>query len=279
MNSRAPDSPVHRARRLLRREPRARLAQAFEELLGTSLRLVQRDERRGIADALLGEHVALLHEPGLDVLRRGHHARAREGARHVTGQERGQRVDHRREEDVELLPLAEHQLAVVAGDALDRVAAVHGAAPLAELAPLLLGGVGGEDEPRPSTPSAPKKPTQNWWVDQRFRTRGMPTRRLARDGGGLGAGAAERVRPNHLGNVRVLTLDLLELGLDPRISLTSSTSPLGQELPLMTRSQPGASGSLLHARPAAPGSCTSMKVRVQLTGHHLQTVSALVVLV
>ena len=64
-----------------------------------------------------------------------------------------------------------------------------------------------------------------------------------------------------------------------RISLTSSTSPLGQELPLITRSQPSASGTLLHGRPLAPGSCTSMKVRLQLTGHHLQTVSAAVVLV
>src|SRR5678815_4857025 len=67
---------------------------------------------------------------------------------------------------------------------------------------------------RCSTPSAPKNATQNWWVDHRFRTRGMPIRSLARDGPGLGAGAAERVLPNHLGNVRVLTLDLLELGLD-----------------------------------------------------------------
>src|SRR5215475_9422285 len=41
----------------------------------------------------------------------------------------------------------------------------------------------------------------------------MPIRRLARDGPGLDSGAAERVRPNHLGNVRVLTLDLLELRL------------------------------------------------------------------
>ena len=47
----------------------------------------------------------------------------------------------------------------------------------------------------------------------------------------------------------------------------------------MTRSHPGASGTLLQARPCAPGSLTSMKVRVQLIGHHLQTVSALVVLV
>lgn len=64
-----------------------------------------------------------------------------------------------------------------------------------------------------------------------------------------------------------------------RSSFTSSTSPLGQELPLITRSQPAARGSLLHGRPLAPGSWTSMKVRVQLIGHHLQTVSAAVVLV
>src|SRR5262245_64509890 len=40
----------------------------------------------------------------------------------------------------------------------------------------------------------------------------MPTRSLFRDG--PGADPAERVLPNHLGNVRVLTLDLLELRLD-----------------------------------------------------------------
>src|SRR2546422_11180443 len=39
----------------------------------------------------------------------------------------------------------------------------------------------------------------------------MPTRSLLRDGGG--ADPAERVLANHFGNVRVLTLDLLELRL------------------------------------------------------------------
>jgi len=53
---------------------------------------------------------------------------------------------------------------------------------------------------------------------------------------------------------------------------------LGQELPLITRSQPSASGSLLHARPAPPGMRTSMKVRLQFTGHQLQVVCAFVVL-
>src|SRR6185503_18426364 len=40
----------------------------------------------------------------------------------------------------------------------------------------------------------------------------MPTRSLLRDG--AVADPAERVLPNHFGNVRVLTLDLLELRLD-----------------------------------------------------------------
>src|SRR5439155_1656030 len=94
----------------------------------------------------LGEDVALLDEARLDVLGRGHDARARERPRHVAAHERRQRVDHRREEDVQLLLLAEEQLAVVAGDALDGIAAVHGAAPLAELAALLLRRVRREDD-------------------------------------------------------------------------------------------------------------------------------------
>src|SRR5688572_12243029 len=42
----------------------------------------------------------------------------------------------------------------------------------------------------------------------------MPTRILLRGDGGGVAGPAERVLANHFGNVRVLTLDLLELRLD-----------------------------------------------------------------
>src|SRR6185295_19442000 len=52
----------------------------------------------------------------------------------------------RREQDVELLLLAEDQLAVVAGDALYRVAAVDRAAALAELAALLFRGIAGKDD-------------------------------------------------------------------------------------------------------------------------------------
>lgn len=47
----------------------------------------------------------------------------------------------------------------------------------------------------------------------------------------------------------------------------------------MTRSQPAASGTLLQERPLPSGRRTSMKVRLQLTGHHLHVVCSLVVLV
>ena len=64
-----------------------------------------------------------------------------------------------------------------------------------------------------------------------------------------------------------------------RISFTSSSRPFGQELPLITRSQPSASGTLLHGRPLPSGRRTSMNVRLQLTGHQLQVVCSFVVLV
>ena len=54
-------------------------------------------------------------------------------------------------------------------------------------------------------------------------------------------------------------------------------SPLGQELPLITRSQPSSSGILLHDLPLAPGNRTSMNARLQFTGHHRQIVFSLVV--
>src|ERR1700730_7399117 len=55
-------------------------------------------------------------------------------------------------------------------------------------------------------PSASKKPTQSWWVDQRLSTRGMPMRSAARGfaaGSGDGPGAAEGRRANHFSNVWV----------------------------------------------------------------------------
>src|SRR2546429_6070693 len=62
---------------------------------------------------------------------------------------------------------------------------------------------------RGSMPSVPNSPHQNWCVDHRFRTRGTPTLSFARDG----RGSAEGVLANHLGNVRVVTLGLLQLAL------------------------------------------------------------------
>ena len=69
------------------------------------------------------------------------------------------------------------------------------------------------------------------------------------------------------------------LFLTTRISFASSSRPFGHELPLITRSQPATSGTLLHSRPLPSGRRTSMKVRLQLTGHQLQVVCSLVVLV
>src|SRR5215471_17059465 len=53
----------------------------------------------------------------------------------------------------------------------------------------------------------------------------MPTRSLVRDGGGVDP--AERVLANHLGNVRVLTLDLLELRLHHAHLVDVLDEPLG----------------------------------------------------
>src|SRR5262245_62321890 len=63
------------------------------------------------------------------------------------------------------------------------------------------------------------------------------------------------------------------------ISFTSLCSPFGQELPLITRSHPAASGTLLQGRPLLSGRPTLMNVRLQSTGHHLHVVCCLVVLV
>src|SRR5262245_6970848 len=55
-------------------------------------------------------------------------------------------------------------------------------------------------------PSASKKPTQNWCVDQRLSTRGIPIRRPSRGfaaGSGGGSGAPEGCRANHFSSVWV----------------------------------------------------------------------------
>src|SRR5687768_12585050 len=62
-----------------------------------------------------------------------------------------------------------------------------------------------------------------------------------------------------------------------RNSFTSSTRPFGQALFTITRSYPSVTGTLLQARPPAPGRATSTNVRWHSTGHHRQTVSRAVV--
>src|SRR5258708_1701013 len=61
---------------------------------------------------------------------------------------------------------------------------------------------------RGSKPSATSKPSQNWWVDQILRTRGMPTRSSDR-----GLDCAEGLGPNHLSNVGVSMPALLDCSL------------------------------------------------------------------
>src|SRR3981189_762591 len=56
-------------------------------------------------------------------------------------------------------------------------------------------------------PSDVRKPNQNWWVDQRLRTRGMPTRSSDR-----GLDPTEGFGANHFSHVRIRTLRLLEPG-------------------------------------------------------------------
>ena len=188
-------------------------------------------------------------------------------------QERRQRVDHRREQHVDLVLLAEHQLAVVADHALDRIAAIDRAAPAAEVAHLLFAGLGREHDlaridaqrGQQRQPEAVRRPdvedARN--ADAQLRPRlwgqsrqvGMPCREqlLQRsDGHASPPPCAPSARASRL---------------------TSSTRPLGQVLPLMTRSQPASSGTLLQLRPAPPGTETSMKVRLQLTAHQRQIVS------
>ena len=131
--------------RLLERQPGQELLQRRKELLRDERRIGEIGERRDVLDAARLERIVLLQEPRLDVLRRSHHARARERGEHVPLQVRRQGVDHRREQHIDLaMLLAREQLPVVPGDALHRVAAIHRAAALRELAALLLGSVRGE---------------------------------------------------------------------------------------------------------------------------------------
>ena len=134
---------------------------------------------------------------------------------------------------------------------LTGIAAVDGAAALAEAPPLLLRCVGREHDGAASMPSASKKPSQNWCVDQTFRMRGMPTRSSARDRrAGVRRKASSRTISATLG---CALLTSSSCAFTTRISLASSTRPFGQELPLITRSQPGAERHLAPRPPLRPG--------------------------
>ena len=132
---------------LLECEAGENVAQAAVELLRHERGVAQRNHRRHMADAVLRKDIRLLEKARFDVFGRRRDPRARERGDHVPVQVRRQRVDHGREQHVDLVaPVAREELAVVAVDALHRVAAVDGAASLAELARLILRAVGRELE-------------------------------------------------------------------------------------------------------------------------------------
>src|ERR1700722_9749719 len=62
-------------------------------------------------------------------------------------------------------------------------------------------------------PISRRNATQNWWVLHMFRTLGIPTRTAERSLGGDGI-AAESFLPNHVCNVGIRILGLLDSGLD-----------------------------------------------------------------
>ena len=159
------------------------------------------------------------------------------------------------------------------------IAAIHRAAAFAELAALLLGSVRAEDDIfRVDADVRAGMPTQNWWVVQMFSTLGIPTRIPERSLGGDAGVAAEALLCGTMSAMLGNAFLVFSIpALITFISFRSSTKPLGQELFTITRSQPFDSGTLLHSRPLPPGNSTSMKLRWQVTGHQLHTVSLAVV--
>ena len=135
-----------RASHLCQSEAGNRVLQRAVQLLRHDRRFGQRDERRDVFDAAFGEHIAFLQKTRLDVFRRRHHARACQRIHHMPVQEGRQRTDHRRQQDIDVVLLAEHQLAIVAGHAFHRIAAIHSAAAPAIFAPLFVGGRLGEND-------------------------------------------------------------------------------------------------------------------------------------
>jgi hypothetical protein len=137
--------PASTLPRLFECEAGQHVGEACVELLWHERRIAKRDQRRYIAHAVLRKDILFLEEAGFHVLRPRHDARARERCDHISVQVRPQRIDHRREQHVDLVvPVARQKLTVVAVDALHRVAAVDSAASLTDLASLILRAIGGE---------------------------------------------------------------------------------------------------------------------------------------
>src|SRR6267154_2141693 len=93
------------------------------------------------SDLVFGENIAFFHEPGLDIFRAGHDARATQSFRNMAAKKRRERIDHRAQNDLNFSLLAEYQFSIVAADRFHRIAAVHRAPAFSELPALLLGTI------------------------------------------------------------------------------------------------------------------------------------------
>ncbi len=139
---------LYRMLRFLQRETGKNRAETSVELLWHEGGVAKRDQGRHMADAVLRKDICFLQKTRLGVFRRRCDTRAGERGDHVPFQIRGQRVDHGRKKHVDfVVPVERKQLAVVAVDAFHGVAAVDGAASLAELACLIFRAVRRELEP------------------------------------------------------------------------------------------------------------------------------------
>src|SRR5580658_1352727 len=136
------------------------------QLLEHHMPVPEADKRGGIGNASLPKYVTLFQESSFDIFRSSHHAGAGYGVDYVPVQNRRQRVNHRAQENVDLLLLSKDQFAVMSADALDWIATINRTAALAELAPLLFRCIGAEhnvfrfdaDRPQEAHPELVSRP-------------------------------------------------------------------------------------------------------------------------
>ena len=226
-------------------------------------------------DAVFGEDVAFLHESGLDIFRAGHHARAGHRVHHVAVQEAkaanessgsrmmliffsGRKSTRRNGRS---WPSRDSSNPPCRGPLPNSRPCSSEVSELKTIFSEAIADVASGIPPRTGASSRCSAPWE-------FR-RASCERSLGGDGRRGGRLLCEPCRQRSERHLLSFSIPVLITF----ISFKSSTSPLGQELFTITRSQPCASGTLLHSRPLPPGSSTSMKLRWQFTGHQWHTVS------